>query len=434
MNEPVIWRREIPKEFRYMHRSAWQILLVEDDEDDYILVREWLSRAGRGEFKLFWASSSEQAFKLLESENMDAILVDYDLGINDGLDFVTQAIEKGYQAPIVMLTGRGDYEVDLRAMDAGVSDFLGKGEVNPQLLERTIRYSIERKKTEETLRRVNEQLETVNEELEDRVSERTKELIQKNEALMEEVIQRQRVEQELAEVQRRLLDRVEAQRLELAQELHDGPIQDLYGLTYQLSFLSSKLEQKETEEIGTFQDRLQNVIRTLRSTAGELRPPTLTPFGLEKAIRSHAEEYLKEFPTIQLELDLMPDEKLLPERVRLALFRIYQVALTNIVRHAQASQVTIRLHLDSETILLEIVDNGCGFIVPERWISLAREGHLGLVGAAERAEAIGGHLIVDSKPGQGTRMKVLVPRKLKNTGDLRWSGRNYGQGITTGSE
>jgi signal transduction histidine kinase len=417
-----------------MHRSAWQILLVEDDEDDYILVREWLSRAGRGEFKLFWASSSEQAFKLLESENMDAILVDYDLGINDGLDFVTQAIEKGYQAPIVMLTGRGDYEVDLRAMDAGVSDFLGKGEVNPQLLERTIRYSIERKKTEETLRRVNEQLETVNEELEDRVSERTKELIQKNEALMEEVIQRQRVEQELAEVQRRLLDRVEAQRLELAQELHDGPIQDLYGLTYQLSFLSSKLEQKETEEIGTFQDRLQNVIRSLRSTAGELRPPTLTPFGLEKAIRSHAEEYLKEFPTIQLELDLMPDEKLLPERVRLALFRIYQVALTNIVRHAQASQVTIRLHLDSETILLEIVDNGCGFIVPERWISLAREGHLGLVGAAERAEAIGGHLIVDSKPSQGTRMKVLVPRKLKNTGDLRWSGRNYGQGIATGSE
>jgi nitrate/nitrite-specific signal transduction histidine kinase len=108
-------------------------------------------------------------------------------------------------------------------------------------LESTIRYSIERKKTEETLRRVNEQLETVNEELEDRVRERTKELIRKNEAMMEEVIQRQRVEQELAEVQRRLLDRVEAERFELAQELHDGPIQELYGLTYQLSFLKQQI-------------------------------------------------------------------------------------------------------------------------------------------------------------------------------------------------
>ncbi len=403
---------------------AWQILLVEDDEDDYILVNEWLSRAGRSGSKLYWAENSQQAFDILERENIDAILVDYDLGANNGLDFVRGAIEKGYLAPIIMLTGRGDYDVDIRAMDAGATDFLGKGEVNPQLLERTIRYSIERKKTEETLRRVNEQLESVNEELEDRVRERTKELIRKNEAMMEEVIQRQRVEQELAEVQRRLLDRVEAERLELAQELHDGPIQELYGLTYQLSFLTSKLEQTEArEEINSLQERLQKVIRSLRSTAGELRPPTLTPFGLEKAIRSHADEFLKEFPTIKAQLDLMPDEKTLPERMRLALFRIYQVALTNVVRHAQASQVTIRLQLDNETVLLEIADDGCGFVVPERWISFAREGHLGLVGATERAEAIGGQLLVESEPGKGTRMKVLVPRNQKSTGELRWPGK-----------
>jgi signal transduction histidine kinase len=408
-----------------MEIRPWQILLVEDDEDDYILVNEWLSRAGRGESRLYWAESTNQAFEILEKENIDAILVDYDLGASNGLDFVKLAIEKGCLAPIIMLTGRGDYEVDLRAMESGVSDFLGKGEVNPQLLERTIRYSIERKKTEETLRRVNEQLESVNEKLEDRVRERTKELIRKNEAMMEEVIHRQRVEIELAEVQRRLLDRVEAERLELAQELHDGPIQELYGLTYQLSFISSKVEQQEAQdEISSFQERLQKVIRSLRSTAGELRPPTLTPFGLEKAIRSHADEFLKEFPGLKVHLDLMPDEKTLPERMRLALFRIYQVAVTNVVRHAQASRVSIRLHLDDETVLLEITDDGCGFVVPERWISFAREGHLGLVGATERAEAIGGQLIVESEPAKGTRMKVVVPRQLKNTAELRWPGKH----------
>jgi signal transduction histidine kinase len=405
-----------------MEIRAWQILLVEDDEDDYILVNEWLSRAGRGESKLYWAENSEQAFKILEKENIDAILVDYDLGANDGLEFVRGAIKKGCLAPIIMLTGRGDYEVDIRAMDAGVSDFLGKGEVNPQLLERTIRYSIERKKTEETLRRVNEQLESVNEDLEDQGTRADERINPKERSYDGGGYPSPTGRTELAEVQRRLLDRVEAERLELAQELHDGPIQELYGLTYQLSFLSSKLDQPDAQDQRSrpFKKDFKKLSALLRATSGELRPPTLTPFGLEKAIRSHADEFLKEFPSIQLHLDLMPDEKMLPERMRLALFRIYQVALTNVVRHAQANHVIIRLHLDSETVLLEIADDGCGFVVPERWISFAREGHLGLVGATERAEAIGGQLIVDSEPGKGTRMKVIVPRKLKSTGELRW--------------
>jgi two-component system, cell cycle sensor histidine kinase and response regulator CckA len=89
-----------------MEIRPWQILLVEDDEDDYILVNEWLSRAGRGKSKLHWAASSDQAFQILEEENIDAILVDYDLGINNGLDFVRGAIEKGCLAPIIMLTGQ----------------------------------------------------------------------------------------------------------------------------------------------------------------------------------------------------------------------------------------------------------------------------------------------------------------------------------------
>ena len=316
----------------------------------------------------------------------------------------------GVQAPLIMLTGHGDYEIDVQAMDAGVSDFLGKGEVTPQLLERTIRYAIERRKTEDALRNVNNQLESVNEELEDRVKERTRELVRKNAAIMAEVIQRQRVEQELAEVQRRLLDRVEAERLQLSQDLHDGPIQELYAITFQLSSLIDKTDNQDLhDEIASCEDQLQKVIRLLRSTAGELRPPTLTPFGLEKAIRAHAEEFSNEHPSIRLNLELMPDKKLLADRVRLALFRIYQAALANISRHAEASQVDIRFVIDNQTIRLEITDNGCGFIVPERWISFARKGHLGLVGAAERAEAIGAQLKVESIPGKGTRLVVSVP-------------------------
>ena len=107
---------------------------------------------------------------------------------------------------------------------------------------------------------------------------------------------------------------------------------------------------------------------------------------------------------------MMSDGTTLPENVRLALFRIYQAALTNVVRHAQADKVVVRLHLDAEQVMLEVEDNGRGFDLPQRWIELARQGHLGLVGMVERAEAVGGQLTVQSEPGRGTVIRVTVPR------------------------
>ena len=94
----------------------------------------------------------------------------------------------------------------------------------------------------------------------------------------------------------------------------------------------------------------------------------------------------------------------------MALFRICQQALNNVQRHAQANQVTIRLKLDSEQVILEVEDNGCGFQMPQRRIELARQGHLGLVGAAERAEAIGGQLKIISSPQNGTLIQAIIPR------------------------
>jgi signal transduction histidine kinase len=155
-------------------------------------------------------------------------------------------------------------------------------------------------------------------------------------------------------------------------------------------------------------ETINQVIGELRGFAGELRPPTLMTFGLEKAIRSHVDQFQTEHPEIEVCLRLVPDEKRLPERVRLALFRIYQQAVANIIRHAQASKITIRFNLDDHSVRLVIEDNGRGFDVPERLVGLVRKGHLGLVGAAERAEAIGGKLTISSRPGKGTKIIVDV--------------------------
>jgi signal transduction histidine kinase len=167
------------------------------------------------------------------------------------------------------------------------------------------------------------------------------------------------------------------------------------------------------------QQGLNQVIQTLRSITSELRPPTLAPFGLEKAIRSHAERFQEAHPELELHFDLMSDQQKLPEPMRLALFRIYQQTLTNVIRHADARRVTIRLHLGADRATLDIEDDGRGFEVPARWIDLVRQGHLGLAGAVERAEAVGGQLKVVSTPGHGTQVQVNVPIQPRDSGPTR---------------
>jgi signal transduction histidine kinase len=128
------------------------------------------------------------------------------------------------------------------------------------------------------------------------------------------------------------------------------------------------------------------------------------------AIQSHARRIHEKHPDLEIGLHLTPDGHALPEQMRLALFRIYQHALDNVLKHADASHVLVRFAIDESQVVLEVRDNGQGFDVPRRWINLARRGHLGVVGARERAEAIGGCLKVESAPGEGTVVRVMAPR------------------------
>jgi len=230
-------------------------------------------------------------------------------------------------------------------------------------------------------------------------------------SVIRDITERKEMEAELAEVQRRLSDSLEAERLHMAQELHDGPIQDLYAISYRLTELAPVLpDEAGPEQMAAIQATLQQVLRTLRAISVELRPPALAPFGLEKAIRSYVEEFQKAHPELDVQLDLMADGQALPEPARLALFRIHQQALNNVVHHAEASFVAIRLKLDTQQVTLEIQDNGHGFRLPPRRIMLVRQGHLGLAGIAERVESIGGRLDIVTAPGEGTLIRVVVPR------------------------
>ncbi len=141
---------------------SWNILVVDDDEDDYFLTRAMLSDISRFSVHLEWADTYQKAATMLISKTWDAILVDYDLGGKNGVQLIQESLSQGIKAPFIMITGRGSYEKDVEAMQAGAFDYLSKVELSPPLLERAIRYAKERQRAEL--------------ELEQRVQERTADL------------------------------------------------------------------------------------------------------------------------------------------------------------------------------------------------------------------------------------------------------------------
>ncbi len=132
--------------------SSVRILLIEDDEDDYLLTRDMLAEFEQTKFDLDWVTDYEFALSALERRRHDVILLDYSLGAKTGLDFLKEAVARGCQSPIILLTGQGDRDTDVRAMEAGAADYLIKSEINAALLERSIRYAIDRRRADEKIR------------------------------------------------------------------------------------------------------------------------------------------------------------------------------------------------------------------------------------------------------------------------------------------
>lgn len=160
-----------------------RVLLIEDDADDYILTRDLLAEVEGTGFRLDWEASYEGGLEAIARAEHDVYLLDYGLGARTGLELLREAVQTGSRAPLILLTGLGDRDVDVEAMRAGAADFLTKGRIDSAVLERSIRYAIERKQ--------------MHEELERRVQERTAELAQANVALQAEVCERQRAEEQI---------------------------------------------------------------------------------------------------------------------------------------------------------------------------------------------------------------------------------------------
>ena len=186
----------------FVNKDYIKILLIEDDEDDYSLVRTLLSEVKLADFSLEWVKTYEEGLEELRRADYDAYLLDYRLGSRNGLELIREATRAGCDKPIIFLTGWGDHGVDVEAIGSGAADYLIKAHLTADMLERSIRYSIARKKSERELKIYRDRLE-------DLVKERTAQLETANEELWVKIAERKLAENALQTSQRQLADIIE---------------------------------------------------------------------------------------------------------------------------------------------------------------------------------------------------------------------------------
>src|SRR4030095_15094907 len=167
--------------------SGIRVLLAEDDEDDYVVTRDLLAEIPGSPFQLERIKDYETALEAIARNQHDVYLLDYRLGERTGLELLHEAVRRGCQAPIILFTGQGEREIDIEAMKAGAADYLIKGQIDAALLERSIRYAIERRRDREALRHAHDDLEL-------RVQQRTADLEKANQRLVVEIIERKQAE------------------------------------------------------------------------------------------------------------------------------------------------------------------------------------------------------------------------------------------------
>ena len=214
--------------------------------------------------------------------------------------------------------------------------------------------------------------------------------------------------QDLHGLTRRLVQAEEAERRRLARELHDRVGQSLSALSINLDIVSREshaltpaLRQRLDDSLGLVDSTLQSI----ENVMAELRPPLLDEYGLGAALGWHAEEFARRTGVRVTVADRNPAEsKNARPEAAVALFRIAQEALNNVLKHAKATNARLEVSATDEELILHVEDDGQGFE-----LASARRGRWGMTTMRERAEAAGGQLHIASSPGEGTRIHARVP-------------------------
>ena len=220
--------------------------------------------------------------------------------------------------------------------------------------------------------------------------------------------------QQLRALTARLQTSREEERATVAREIHDDLGQMLTALKMNLDWLERKIDERQQdptltpllERIVQSGEIVETVIDSVQRISADLRPAVLDNLGLPEAVRDEARRFRERSGTA-CDLKLPAEPLSLPPETTITVFRVFQEALTNIARHAQATAVSISLEVSNEQVILQVEDNGKG-ISPE---ALSAPRSLGLLGMSERASALGGQVAVAPVIPHGTRVTLQLPRR-----------------------
>jgi signal transduction histidine kinase len=340
------------------------VLIVDDDPT----AREALVAILEGDgYELKQAKDGIQALQILKQLQPDLILLDVMMPAMDGFEVCRRirATPPLAEVPIILLTALDDRDSLLKGIESGADDFLSKPPDRRELVARV-----------RTITRLN----------------RYRTLIEQRENI-------RRMAEHVVAAQ-------EEERQRISRELHDDLGQALTTHLIALRNLQrepSLSAQTLFERLQSLYDQSYEIFGKIRSIARDLRPPVLDALGLRVAMQTYCTEFTRRthLPVIFEAEDSLPE---LPDAYKITLYRTLQEALTNVIKHAQASQVWVDLSLDDDQVTLTIQDNGIGF---------GEEKHgsngIGLAGLHERITVAGGTLTVSSMPKRGTILSAQFP-------------------------
>ncbi|RME96078.1 MAG: sensor histidine kinase [Verrucomicrobia bacterium] len=226
---------------------------------------------------------------------------------------------------------------------------------------------------------------------------------------------------------RQLVHLREEERRRIAREIHDELGQALSGLKMDVAWLERRLAGVRDpglaatlrERLGEMARAIDATVQTTRRLCTELRPGVLDDLGLAAAIQWQVREFERR-SNLAVKLELPGKMPAVHEATATAVFRVFQEILTNVARHAQASGVSVRLAADGTGVALEVRDDGVGF----REDRLQENEALGLLGMRERMALVGGRVVVQSAPGEGTTVRVWAPAEPPEDAMETWVGED----------
>lgn len=381
-----------------------RVLLVDDDRDDFVLARDILADIPGRHYTLDWIANYAAALDAICRAEHDVYLIDYRLGERDGLSLWREALARNSQGPMILLTGVGQLELDLEAMQIGAADYLEKSALDPVRLERSIRYACQKKRYEA--------------ELEQKVRERTRDLEQ-------EVTVRRRAEEAL-----RLADRRKDEFIAtLAHELRNPlvPIRNALGILH-LAGGNPKLMEESVavleRQVAIMVRLINDLLETSRIARGKVQL-ALEPLDLREVLTAALEVSgpLLDQAGVAYTVDVPTELPALQgDRVRLA--QVFTNLLNNAAKYTErGGQAEVSVALEEGVVLVRVRDTGMGIPAAQlphvfdlfsqvNWTLDRAQGGLGIGLALVKnlVELHGGTVTAHSEgTGKGTEIVVRLP-------------------------